>query len=396
MNPKILKYDYIIAGAGCSGLMMAFYLSQSGLKDKKVLIVDRCIDKVNDRTFAFWEDNINDFEELVVRKWKKIGLGYQDFFQVLDTGKYDYKMIRASDFYSHIQKKLNSKETFSLQCGDITEIDENIYGPYVVVQGEKIYADLVFDSTRCRRKFVPKPNISLKQHFKGWFVYFDSDVFNADVATFMDFRLPQSGVAKFIYVLPFDERRALVECAVIGPKGGRGVNYESELKDYISRFISYREYAIEECEIGLIEMCDAHFKTFSSPHIINIGINAGGVKGSSGYAFTRIQKQIKSIVECLEKTGIIKLRQSFFKQRFKIYDSTFLGVLGEMKLSGASVFANLMIRNGVARMFKFLDERSNLLEESLLFLTVKIDVFVSALFKALFRGEKKERFTDAL
>ena len=51
----------------------------------------------------------------------------------------------------------------------------------------------------------------LKQHFIGWFIKTSNPVFNVNCATFMDFSIPQKGNTRFMYVLPFSEREALVE-----------------------------------------------------------------------------------------------------------------------------------------------------------------------------------------
>ena len=48
------KYDYIIAGAGLAGLMLALEMSKSSLKNKKVLLVDKDPKNTNDRTWCFW------------------------------------------------------------------------------------------------------------------------------------------------------------------------------------------------------------------------------------------------------------------------------------------------------------------------------------------------------
>jgi hypothetical protein len=46
----------------------------------------------------------------------------------------------------------------------------------------------------------------------------DRPVFDPGVATFMDFRVPQEGGTCFVYVLPTDPRRALVEYTVFSPE----------------------------------------------------------------------------------------------------------------------------------------------------------------------------------
>jgi lycopene beta-cyclase len=45
------RFDYIIAGGGMAGLSLAFYLNESRLRDKKILIIDRDAKIENDHTW---------------------------------------------------------------------------------------------------------------------------------------------------------------------------------------------------------------------------------------------------------------------------------------------------------------------------------------------------------
>ena len=63
------RYDYIIAGGGCSGLMLALELINSPLKDKSILIIDKEKKTTNDRTWCFWETGDNHLEKLVFKSW---------------------------------------------------------------------------------------------------------------------------------------------------------------------------------------------------------------------------------------------------------------------------------------------------------------------------------------
>ena len=50
------KYDYIIIGAGASGLLLADAMgNDSFFADKKILILDKEAKKTNDRTWCYWE-----------------------------------------------------------------------------------------------------------------------------------------------------------------------------------------------------------------------------------------------------------------------------------------------------------------------------------------------------
>jgi lycopene beta-cyclase len=49
------KYDFIIAGGGLAGLSLAYYMNQTVLREKSILIIDQDTKTKNDRTWCFWE-----------------------------------------------------------------------------------------------------------------------------------------------------------------------------------------------------------------------------------------------------------------------------------------------------------------------------------------------------
>src|SRR5687768_3221211 len=103
---KQKHYDYIIAGAGCAGLSLAYYLLQSSLKNKSVLLIDKQLKVTNDRTWCFWEKGINDFETIVCSKWPQVKFHGTDYSATLNLMPYQYKMIRSIDFYQFVQQAI--------------------------------------------------------------------------------------------------------------------------------------------------------------------------------------------------------------------------------------------------------------------------------------------------
>ena len=50
------NYDYIIIGAGASGLLLADAMGQdSFFATKNILLLDKDSKKINDRTWCYWE-----------------------------------------------------------------------------------------------------------------------------------------------------------------------------------------------------------------------------------------------------------------------------------------------------------------------------------------------------
>ena len=99
-NNQNLKntYDYIIAGGGMAGLSLAFYLNQSSLRGKSILIIDRNAKNTNDRTWCFWEKGKSTFEEIIFKQWKGVWFyGTDNFSQFLDLQEY----LKVHHFYKY-------------------------------------------------------------------------------------------------------------------------------------------------------------------------------------------------------------------------------------------------------------------------------------------------------
>ena len=65
----MINLSYIILGAGASGLMLAYRMSQdSYFDDKPILIIDKVKDKGNDKTWSYWEDGEGEWDEVSLPK----------------------------------------------------------------------------------------------------------------------------------------------------------------------------------------------------------------------------------------------------------------------------------------------------------------------------------------
>ena len=101
-------YDYIFTGAGCAGLSLLVHRHDAGLlRDKNVLVIDQDLKQTNDRTWCFWEKEKSTFDEIVFHRWKSLWFhGTNDFSKLLNASDYEYKMIRAADFYKFVFEKI--------------------------------------------------------------------------------------------------------------------------------------------------------------------------------------------------------------------------------------------------------------------------------------------------
>ncbi len=378
------KYDYIIAGAGLSGLSLAYKIRQiSALKDKSILLVDKDKKDKNDRTWSFWSHKPHVFDSILYKEWSQILFANHQFEKTYDIAPYSYKMIRGIDFYEHTLGLLNEAPLTDFVFGDITEISETADETTLTCNGISYTAPTLFKSFTDKIDFS-KSNF-VWQHFKGWIIKTEEPTFDPNLATFMDFRVEQDGETRFFYVLPKDAHTALVEIAIFSNTIPESSFYDPYLKDYIREYIGCKKYEIIEEELNAIPMTDFNFNPNPSSRIINIGTNGGSVKGSSGYAYKYIQKETDRIVTHITDNKLKQYKP--LKNRYKFYDSIFLNAILTNKTSGEKVFSHLFKKLSPQLIFKFLDEEATFFDDLKVFTAPPTLPFTKALIEEVFKSK---------
>ncbi len=383
-------YDFIICGGGMSGLSLAYYLKISTLAQKSILIIEPQEKNKNDRTWAFWESTDNAFEHLLYKKWNAVRFrNLKNQAQVLDIGKYHYKLLRGIDFYNFTTDYLKKVGNVTWLKESVTTIEESKNGASVTTStGQKFQANYVFDSTY-KLKLDDKNNHNFLQHFKGLVIKSEKPVFNPSLPDMMDFGVEQHNECRFMYVLPFDEYTAMVEYTLFTEQLLAEEEYDFELKKYILEKLQLPDYQIVESEFDVIPMSDVVANEFPSTHVVRIGTAGGYTNPATGYTFQDTQKRLKRMVESLEKTGSPVVKMPWFKKRFLFYSSVLLNVLEQKRLPAGEVFGRLYERNPPSQIFKFLDGETNFWEEIKIMWSTKKPKFIAAVIDVIKRRNFK-------
>lgn len=382
-----------------AGLSLAYYLSQSPLRDRSILILDREPKNSNDRTWCFWErpaqgsgqaaspgqtpTKPNPFDAIFFRCWNVVSFHGTTYAGPIEMGEYQYKMLRGIDFYSFVQNELAKHPSIERKEATINRIKDTPQGGFVIADDEPYIADFVFDSTFSLKLDQPE-NHNLLQHFKGWVIKTEQPCFDPQRPEIMDFRVEQQGDCRFMYVLPFDAQTALVEFTLFNDKLITDTEYEAELRHYIDKYIPTGTYEITETEYGVIPMSDEGTSENPSEHIIRIGTSGGYTKASTGYTFLRTQRYLQRIVQNLIETGKPQRPSSWFDRRFKLYDSIFLNVLEKHRHPADDIFTRVYTENP-GRVFTFLDEETSFIDELKLFATMPFMPFLNAFLSVIRR-----------
>ena len=377
------QYDYIITGMGCAGLSLAVHMIHSKkFSHKKILLVDKDEKQKNDRTWCFWETKPGLFEPIVYRKWKQAWVHGTRFSKCIGLSPYEYKLIRGIDFYEYCLNLIRKHSNFEIAFGSIEKLDTAKGECSVQLNGQRISADYIFNSILFEKPVLTKKEYWLLQHFKGWIIETEEEVFNPGEATLMDFRVPQNHGTSFVYIMPFSATRALVEYTLFTEELLGLSQYDDALKSYIEKHIPPCNYKITEEEIGVIPMTNHKFPAVNG-NIINIGTAGGQTKASSGYTFRFIQKHAERLTASLVKKNNPFISLPTGAARYRFYDSVLLRILSQKKLPGSRIFTRLFEKNKPAQVLRFLDNESSYADEIKILSSLPTLPFLKAAIKQL-------------
>lgn len=387
---NLKKYDYIFAGGGMAALSLAYYLNHSSLRDKTFLIIDREIKNTNDHTYCFWEKGESVFDPIVTQKWNKFWFnGANNFNKLLDIEPFNYKMIKAIDFYKFIIENLRQNKNYTFLQAEVLEIHDFDQTFVKTTNGQFEANELVIDSIFRPKYNKPEQN-NLWQHFKGYVIETVKPIFKPKEPTLFDFRIPQNNECRFVYVLPESTNKALIEFTIFSEFLMDKNEYDIHLKDYIQNKINIEstDYQILETEFGVIPMSDEVHELWPSAKVLRIGTAGGFVKSSTGYSFQRTQGYLQKLVKHLEKGDLSKnyVKASKWKQYL---DSVLLRVMKENWVPQDEIFTALFQKNKASEVLNFLNEDSSLWQDIKLMNTVPKWPFIKAAFSEMNKLFKK-------
>lgn len=377
------KFDYIIIGTGASGLQLAWRMSKDAFfKDKKVLMIDKELDKGNDRTWCFWEKGKGEWEDILYKSWDSIYFGSQWFEKTIKVAPYQYKMIRSASYYQKLWEDIQNCSNFEFLKAEFLNLKDSGESVQVLTSQETFEAKKVFSSIFTKPLNKENNYPFLKQHFVGWFVKTQKPFFAPTVATFMDFRIPQNGNTRFMYVLPKNEHEALVEYTLFSEQLLEKSAYEKGIEDYLNAK-GIEDYEIIEKEAGVIPMTSYKFHKKNTKNVLYIGTAGGWTKASTGYTFKNIEKKTLQLINYLKKKDDFSKFQKINKFWYK--DLLMLKVLKDDNSYGEKLFSDLFRKNSIQQLFKFLDEESSNVEITKLMRSVDTKRFVKAILSMLFK-----------
>lgn len=377
------SYDVIIAGAGASGLSLLWYLLNSeALKHLKILLIDKDLAPRDDKTWCFWDSGNFPIENIYHHTWENLQVNaYSESFKD-ELCHYNYHCIRSYDYAEKILKLAKASDRVELIETEITDFLNYKNKGVISTQYGKFEADIVFQSVLKPRDFQEsKIDISMLQHFIGWEIEVNNNLFDPDTALLMDFDVDQKHGFTFIYELPFNKNRALFEYTLFSPDLLSDSEYEDGIMSYIKNKygLSREDFKIVRKEKGAIPMEDRTYSSWYCPHVLNIGTVGGLTKPTTGYTFRRIHDRCQMIIEALENNNPIPDNPPS-SYRFRVYDMMLLNILAKNTETSVRIFYHLFRNNRFDRILKFLEEKTSFHQELAIFSSLPYTPFFKSIY----------------
>ncbi len=373
-------YDFVFIGLGASNSLILISLIRKGLtKNKKIAVFEPDGKTKNDKTYCFWANPkdaiVVELKTIISRSFNAIQVN-KTRAENIENCPYHY--IRSIDLYNFTLDILNEAKIEILR-NSIEEITSknNIN---TLHSGTKVYnSNYIFDS-RPFLNLIPKDEIYIHQSFLGWHIRCVNDVFQKDTFDMMNFNVDQNDFTQFMYVIPFSSNEALVELTRFGSEKIVFSYAATILEEFITK--EFGEFKKLGEEIGCIPMT-----TFVNPinqqeGILNTGARANLIKPSTGYGFKKMFAFAQLVNQRIESDDLEEFNKITLdsKERFKFYDRLLLMILLLWPSYGKKIFTRLFNRRPILTIFSFLDEKSSLLQEIKIFMSLPIKPFIKALF----------------
>lgn len=384
-------YEFVILGAGCAGLSLCYYLLESGV-ESRILILDQKQGFADDRTWCFWDVEPTPFSHLAVHSWSSWSLKAEGRTVRQTTDHYPYRCVTGADFYEYVLEYLAAHDSVTLRLGEGVEGYKEYGGEtYVKTSGGCYTARHVFDGRglspgseafeEARRR-----SCWLPQKFLGLRLRTERDVFEPGVCTLMDFSVNQDRGLRFAYVLPFGGREALVENVYLSETEVSPVEHRDELAGYLqeSYGLSPEDYTVEGEERGFIPMTDYRFERRLGERTYSIGMLGGESRPSTGYTFLRIQRYCRRLAESIISGAAIP--EQVDSRRYDLLDGIFLRFMLRHPERCPGVYRRMFSRVPPHVLVRFLTEKSSLADELRLLMAMPKLPFIGIALRRVFEA----------
>ena len=370
-------YDAVIAGGGLSGLSLAAHLAAFGWRDHSVLVVDDPVARPSAQSWGFWAAGSGLLDAAACRSYAQARIYAAGVTRLLPLQRYRYRVVRRADLRAAVQEILGGCPGYRLVKGTVEGIHDTGDGVTVTIDGRAVHCGWLFDSVTNRAAGEP---VDARLAFTGWEMRCARPVFDPATPVLFDFRTPQSYGSRFVYVLPDDPQRALVELTAFVPRRAQpptAADRSAALDRYLSDVLRAGDYQILRTESAVLPLRTRPVRR-ARGRILAIGAAGGLVKATTGYAYQRIQRDSAAIARSLARHGH-PWDIPVPPRRYRLLDAILLDVLDRDPAQLERAFAQLFTANPTDRMLRFLDEDGRVVDDMRLIASMSPRPYLRAL-----------------
>lgn len=345
-----------ILGGGCAGMSLAVRLIER-FPNLNISILESRPRFARDRTWCFWKFEAGTMDELIDHQWSAWRVCGSGRDVMARSEEHPYCHVASDRFYDWCSSRLERPGVEVRMGTSVQSVTEAESGVTVESTKEGIERsesfDWVFDGRPARRV-----TSGLVQHFAGHEVEFERDTLDPSTATLMDFDVDQSAGLHFVYVLPYDARRGLIESTFMTPPGSPVPDYEALIRDYAESRFGSVPYTVSRTERGALPMTTDALGPPSSDRVWAIGTRAGVARASTGYAFDAIQRDSENLCVALGSgAGRPRTPRAPITNTL---DRVFISMLADRQDLGPRVFSGLFEGARTPSLLRFLCDRATL------------------------------------
>lgn len=358
------QYDFVIVGAGFSGVMLASrLLADPGLtgshaREPRILVLDRSLTGRGRTTFAFWSQHPTVLDRWELASWRRLRvIGHDERIRTLALDGWRYRAVSWDTARAELLQRLADDPRVTMVEAAVDEVRDGPDLARVRVGEGWVSGRFVFDS-RPRRtggeQVAPRRALTLYQSFHGIWVRSQDCEVHVSAATLLDFSADDGPDLGFAYVLPVEPHSAMVMAVRMGPG--------TDLPDpapAVPRELGQDGWEVVGHERGVTALVTPAPARREGARVLAIGGRGGRVRASTGYAVTRIIADTEMIAASLRDRGH-PFAIPADPRRDNLLDAIWLHALAANRAALEPAFLALFAGVPIGAVLRFLDGRSNL------------------------------------